>query len=80
MLKPIVPWFEPSSVYFLNTYPQGHKCFEEVGWFPLCEKFQGHNFKATMDFADNFNGIVACFNQLEIPISKHSISQCTNLP
>jgi hypothetical protein len=64
---------EPTTIEFLEAYPECQHIFQKVGWFSFFAKFQGYNNKVTRAFIEGFNGTRAQVGNLKFEISKDSI-------
>ena len=55
---------EPDNLHWVHDFPRSAKMMHDVGWFPFCERLQGHNVQVTREFVKNYNDSVAWFEDL----------------
>ena len=40
---------EPNNLQWVDQFPRYAEMMRNAGWFPLCERMQGHNMQVTKD-------------------------------
>ena len=55
---------EPDNLQWVHEFPRSTKMMRDVGWFPFCKIFQGHNVHVTREFVKNYKDSVVWFEYL----------------
>ena len=65
---------EPDNQQWVHEFPRSAKMMQDVGWFPFCERLQGHNEQVTR-FIKNYNDEVVWFENLQIIVNEENITE-----
>ena len=52
----------------------------DAGWFPFCERLQGHNEQVTKAFIKNYNDEVVWFEDLQMMVDEEVIAEAIGVP
>jgi hypothetical protein len=71
---------EPNGFQALLIFDGVYNDLEEFGWLPFIRKFDGFNISVARQFALSFDGCRAKVGDLQLEITKQSLSLATSLP
>jgi hypothetical protein len=71
---------EPNGCQALLTFNGAYSNLEEFRWLPFIRKFDGFNISVARQFALSFDGCRAKVGDLQLEITKQSLSLATSLP
>jgi hypothetical protein len=71
---------EPNGCQALLTFDGAYNDLEEFGWISFIRKFDGFNISVARQFALSFDGCRAKVGDVQLEITKQSLSLATSLP
>ena len=71
---------EPDNLQWVHEFPRSAKMMRDAGWFPFCERLQGHNEQVTRAFVKNYNDEVVWFEDLQIMVNEEVIAEVIGVP
>jgi hypothetical protein len=71
---------EPNGCQALLTFDGAHNDLEEYGWISFIRKFDGFNISVARQFALSFDGYRAKVGDVQLEVTKQSLSLATSLP
>jgi hypothetical protein len=71
---------ETVNIEILNTYPKCQRKFQNFGWLPFLQKFQGNDKQLMKACAESFSCMQAQIGDLQLQLLEAFIAQATRFP